>query len=351
MTMAPGVKTGRAVGPLVTIAIPTYNRAALLRGCVQAALAQSYENIEILVSDNASEDETPQVLQEFSDSRLRIIRQSENIGLLPNWNACLAAARGTYVVFLSDDDRIAPWFVQRCYSVIAGRPDIPIVVTLCNFRMADIGEMRPPRKSRLLSTGLHDGGNILTEYLKDDITVVMCSIMLRTDALRAGGGFPLDFPHTADVAAWAPVLCGSEAGFVNEACATYNFHSDSETGRMSVEQILVDGWKMVARISRAADQNIASRKKRAALKLQARRGFARRGFAYLAHYRRTGASLTEVAAFIWRFRRQMMVVEAVSFVRFLAIVLCPRPLAEAMRTLRRTRTRDAENRPAVARAG
>ena len=108
-------------GPLVTIAIPTFNRAALLRGCIQSALAQTYRNLEMLVSDNASTDDTASVLLEFNDKRLRVMKQETNIGLLPNWNACLAGAGGEYVVFVSDDDRISPWLVERCVGVIGER--------------------------------------------------------------------------------------------------------------------------------------------------------------------------------------------------------------------------------------
>ncbi|XIA62295.1 glycosyltransferase family 2 protein [Bradyrhizobium sp. TZ2] len=61
----------------MTIAIPTFNRAALLKDCVQSALSQTYTNIEVLVSDNASTDDTTKVLREFSDNRLRILRQKK----------------------------------------------------------------------------------------------------------------------------------------------------------------------------------------------------------------------------------------------------------------------------------
>src|SRR4051812_35940589 len=88
---------GPIADPVVTIAIPTFNRAALLRGCVAAALAQSYQRFEVLVSDNASVDETAKILTEFDDQRLRVVKQERNIGLVPNWNACLAEARGDYI--------------------------------------------------------------------------------------------------------------------------------------------------------------------------------------------------------------------------------------------------------------
>ena len=350
--MSHSIPSSEAAGrPLVTIAIPTFDRAGLLKGCVQAALAQTYENIEVLVSDNASPDDTQQVLREFDDKRLRVLTQETNIGLLPNWNACLAAAKGEYVVFVSDDDRISPWLLSRCLEVVGQRPEIPIVVTLSNFHIPELGQTRPPHTSRVIRTGITDGADILIEFLKDGITVTMCGILLRTDALRSGGGFPLDLPHTADVAAWAPVLCGTKAGFVNEACATYNFHRESETARLGVAQILNDGWKVANLISRAADEKIRDERSRESVKLEAKRGFARRGFAYLAHYRSNGASLSDVATFVWCFWGNMIVVDKLSLLRFIAIVVCPRPLADGIRYVRQTLAGGWRDRQAAVRLG
>ena len=67
--------------PKVTIAIPTFNRATWVKGGVLAALAQTYQDYEIVVSDNASTDETQAVLAEFDDHRLRVIREDRNLGL------------------------------------------------------------------------------------------------------------------------------------------------------------------------------------------------------------------------------------------------------------------------------
>lgn len=350
--MPPAKASCEAAGrPLITIAIPTFHRAGLLRGCIQAALAQTYENIEVLVSDNASPDDTQQVLREFDDKRLRVLTQETNIGLLPNWNACLAAARGEYVVFVSDDDRISPWLLSRCLEIVERRPEIPIVVTLSNFRIPELGETRPPHISRIIRTGIADGADILVEFLKDGITVAMCGILLRTDALRSGGGFPLDLPHTADVAAWAPILCGNKAGFINEACATYNFHRESETARLGVTQVLLDGWKVANRISQAADKRIGDERLRDSVKLETRRGFARRGLAYLAHYRNNGASLNDVATFVWRFWGDMIVVDKLSLVRFIVIVLCPRPLADGIRYVRQILAGGWRDRQAAVKLG
>jgi glycosyltransferase involved in cell wall biosynthesis len=318
-------------GPLVTIAIPTFNRAASLRGCIQAALAQSYDNIEVLVSDNASSDDTGKALGEFSDKRLRVLKQKENIGLLPNWNACLAAAGGEYVIFVSDDDRISPRLVERCVGVIGSQPRIPAVVALTNCHLASFGQIKPARTSRHIASGLRNGSHVLLEFLTDKISVAICSVMMHTQTLRSRGGFSVSLPHTADVAAWAPLLLENEVGFINEAYATFNLHDDSETGRLGVAQILTDGWKVANLISRTADERIKVESLRQEIKLQAQRCFSRRALRFLAYHRNNGSSLLEVLSFVWRFRNDLIIVDKLSVLKFVAIILCPTPLAARLR--------------------
>jgi glycosyltransferase involved in cell wall biosynthesis len=342
---------GSGARPLITIAIPTFNRAALLKGCVQSALSQTYPNIEVLVSDNASTDDTTKVLRELCDKRLRVMRQETNIGLLPNWNACVAAAKGEYVVLVCDDDRISPWLLERCIDVLGNQSQASIVVALSNVHLVSSGQTKPARTSRRIGSGIRNGTDVLLEFLTDEITVTICSVMMRTEALRSRGGFPLDWLHTGDVATWAPLLFEGKAGFVNEACATFNFHDKSETCRLSVSQILSDGWRVSNLISQMAEERIKIASLREELERQARRCFSRRALVFLTHHRRNGASVLEILMYVWRFRSDLMIVNKLPVMRFAAIILCPRPIAERLRHLRQTFSQGSRRHQAAVQPG
>jgi glycosyltransferase involved in cell wall biosynthesis len=90
--------------PRVTIAIPTLNRRAYLQLALESALAQTYGNIEVVVSDNASTDETASYLATCADPRLHILHQPKLLRMVENFNACISAATGEYILMLSDDD-------------------------------------------------------------------------------------------------------------------------------------------------------------------------------------------------------------------------------------------------------
>jgi Glycosyl transferase family 2 len=322
--------------PLVTIAIPTFNRAALLKGCVTAALSQTYPHFEVVVSNNASQDDTRDVLSEFNDTRLRVINQETNIGLLPNYNACLVNAKGDYIVFVADDDRIAPWLLERCARLIKRQPQISSVITLSDLRAASLGRTRPARASQLHDTGIWDGTEILMDFLTDQITVTMCGVMMRTDLLKSRGGLPLDLPHAADVAAWAPLLLLGKSGFVNEACATFTYHNSSETARLSIEQILLDGQKVADLIARTAAIHVADPQRRKTTQIQAKRCFARRGLIALSDFRASGGEIQALLNVLWRSRRDLYGVNPKAILRFIATISCPQPLAVQLRQLRRS---------------
>jgi glycosyltransferase involved in cell wall biosynthesis len=98
--------------PKISIGIPTFNRRDYVLEAIHSTLAQTYPNIEIIVSDNASTDDTWQHLSALAskspDPRLVLLRQTTNLGMTGNFNAALSAATGEYFLLLSDDDLLAP---------------------------------------------------------------------------------------------------------------------------------------------------------------------------------------------------------------------------------------------------
>lgn len=115
--------------PLVSIGLPTYNRLASLKRAVESALAQDYRNIELVISDNASTDETESFCREIcrQDGRVRYIRQPKNLGPTANFREALLQARGELFMWLADDDWIDPAYVSQCASFASAHPNYSVV--------------------------------------------------------------------------------------------------------------------------------------------------------------------------------------------------------------------------------
>lgn len=118
--------TDRTAHPLVTIGIPTYNRPAGLRRTLECALAQTWPNLDIVISDNCSTNpEVEAITAEFAgrDARIRVFRQPENVGLENNFNFAYTQGRGPYFLWMSDDDEFEPGYVEACVRYLENHPD------------------------------------------------------------------------------------------------------------------------------------------------------------------------------------------------------------------------------------
>ncbi len=107
------------MAPRFSILLPTRNGGAYIASCIQSALGQDFDSFELVVSDNANEDATPEVLAAISDPRLKVVRQPVTLPVHENWNAALAAARGDYFVMLGDDDYLMSGALRRLSDIIS----------------------------------------------------------------------------------------------------------------------------------------------------------------------------------------------------------------------------------------
>jgi glycosyltransferase involved in cell wall biosynthesis len=106
--------------PRVTIGIPVYNGQKYIRFTLDSLVAQTFGDLEIIVTDNCSTDSTPQIVQEFAarDPRVKYIRNEVNLGPARNYNISVAAASGEYFKWNPHDDVCAPTFIEKCVDVL-----------------------------------------------------------------------------------------------------------------------------------------------------------------------------------------------------------------------------------------
>jgi glycosyltransferase involved in cell wall biosynthesis len=108
----------------VTVAVPTFNRAATIRSCLESVLAQSFGDFVLAVSDNASTDATAAICREYAqrDPRVRVIVRESNVGATANFNGLLAAADTDYFMWLADDDAMSPNFLEEAVRFLDDHP-------------------------------------------------------------------------------------------------------------------------------------------------------------------------------------------------------------------------------------
>src|SRR2546430_8992564 len=110
--------------PKVSIGMPVYNGADYIRRAVQSILAQDYEDFELIISDNASTDETESICREFAerDGRIRYFRNETNVGASQNYNNVFRLAKGQYFKWAAHDDECYPTMLRRCLELLERAP-------------------------------------------------------------------------------------------------------------------------------------------------------------------------------------------------------------------------------------
>lgn len=112
-----------------SVLLPTRNGGPFLKDCISTILEDGYQDMELVVSDNANTDETQDVLRSFlGDSRLKVVRLEKVVSVTENWNNALKASSGDYFLMMGDDDCLLPGYFQRMAAVLKQYDDPDCVI-------------------------------------------------------------------------------------------------------------------------------------------------------------------------------------------------------------------------------
>lgn len=229
------------MSPLVSIIIPTLDRPHYLNEAIDAALAQTYRNLEVLVFDNGTMEETLTVARQATqrDKRVRFQRNERNLGMSANFNALADAAQGQFVVAIGDDDRLLPEFVARLVPVM----EPAVRVAFCNQYLIDASGQRLEEgtKAHLRRYGRDTLPAGVIE--KADVAAWQLSIPMSASLLRTADLRRLRFReelNTPDVEFFIRLAQeGAAFCFVPDYLMEYRVHSGAETaGGLWTEELV-----------------------------------------------------------------------------------------------------------------
>ncbi|MCX7734873.1 MAG: glycosyltransferase [bacterium] len=142
--------------PLVSIGMPTYNGARFIRQTLDYLLAQDYKNFELIVSDNASEDETQQIVLDYAkkDKRIKYYRNDVNLGMAENFKRVFELSSGKYFMWASDHDLHHPTFISRCVEILEKNPNVVLVYSKSIYIDHEGKELGPIYLNQMDTRGL-----------------------------------------------------------------------------------------------------------------------------------------------------------------------------------------------------
>jgi glycosyltransferase involved in cell wall biosynthesis len=172
----------------LTVLLPTYDRAASVSRTIESVLGQTRDDLELLISDNASEDDTETVCQGYAqrDPRVRYVRQPVNLGPIGNFNWLLTEASSEFVLLLADDDWLDDDYLERCLAIIEGDASLSIVTGATRYYEGE----EPPEL--MLNTELLDASGALRvmRYLRHSWSSAAFYGVLRTSAVKVALPIP-----------------------------------------------------------------------------------------------------------------------------------------------------------------
>jgi glycosyltransferase involved in cell wall biosynthesis len=175
-------------GPSVTLGLPVFNGEAFLVQALETILGQTYGDFELIISDNASTDATPDIVHDYAsrDTRIRCFRQASNVGAGNNWSFVAEQARGQWVKWVSANDEYSPRLLEDCLEPL--RRDPSVVLCYGRTQFIDLAGCKgdvyagdfealsdsPLERYRVVRKGLH-------------LSTPIQSGVIRSDALRRCG--------------------------------------------------------------------------------------------------------------------------------------------------------------------
>lgn len=203
--------------PLVSVVIPTYNRLKVLLRAIDTALNQTYRNLEVIVVDDGSTDDTQTAVKAYGD-RIRYIHQ-KNQGASAARNLGITAANGKYIAFLDSDDEWLPHKLEKQIALLENHPEYSFVACLAT-------------EENRTYTGYENHATQFMKFILQPFTQNMTRYVVRRQCLQEHGLFDTTIHGPEDWELWLRLLKnGCRFGYVPEALMSYTASDDAISSR------------------------------------------------------------------------------------------------------------------------
>jgi len=216
------------VSPLVSICMPAYNNADHIEKAIQSVLEQTYRNIEIVVVDDASSDNTYDLVKSIRDPRIRASKNDVNLGLAGNWNHTMDLANGAFVKLMGADDLLEPQAIKKELRALLDNPSA--VLAESDSRVIDAIGRQHGTYRRYWRNGLVPGKRIARASIRTfDRFGNPVANLIRSSALREVGGFDPSFVYITDYDFFVSIGLKGDVFIIHEPLNCFRVRSGANT--------------------------------------------------------------------------------------------------------------------------
>ena len=225
-------------GDLLSVVIPTFNGARHIHTCLSSVLSQPIENLEVVVADGGSTDDTVSIVRSFADDRVRVVEAEQRIPIERNWTQACELSHGTFVKLLCQDDVISvgalahqrELLIQNPRAVAAVGPraiiDDDDRVLMARRGARGLSGCQPGRV--VLRRTMLAGGNVLGEP---------SAVLFRSDPLTRCLPWSARFPYMLDLECYARILQLGDVVSSDQVVASFRVHRGSWSVELGDQQV------------------------------------------------------------------------------------------------------------------
>lgn len=207
---------------LVSVIIPTYNRARFLVQAVDSVLRQTYRNFEIIVVDDGSTDNTKEVVSQYASEPLKYVFQKNN-GPSAARNTGIKLARGEYIAFLDSDDLWDPCKLEVQLSAFCDDPALGILFTNARY----IDEIGVINRESMSDKGYVFGGDFIREVAEYRFPHASDTVLLRKSVLNSREFFDESLRLAEDIDLWVRIALKHKVGYIDQPLVSVRIHNVS----------------------------------------------------------------------------------------------------------------------------
>lgn len=212
--------------PKVSICIPSYNHEKYIEKTIKSALAQTYKNFEIIISDDNSTDNTENVINRFKDPKIKFFKNSSNIGPSANFNKLIEIAEGEYLLFIASDDILYEDAIDQYLNKISLNNDLYTLVCWC--QTIDENGLEVGSYNMNLANQKRDKNKFLNELFYKQNFLMNPGVFIKKQLFSLIKNFNLSLFQTHDLDLWVRILTsGFGIDVVEKKLIKYRIHQES----------------------------------------------------------------------------------------------------------------------------
>lgn len=249
--------------PRVSVCLPVWNGERYLAAAIKSILSQSYHNFELIVSDDSSTDQSLSIINAYalSDGRIKVLAQSDRVGLFNNYNRCIAASAAPIIKFFAQDDLLHSEALSSIVSVFDEYPGIDLLAVDREIideagNKLEVPVASLPKFLEGANLKVLDGLLVAKELLSKVTNFIgePSAVAIRRAALNKG--FDPRFHHVGDMEYWLRILLAGNMFFLDEKLCSFRYHQESKSASNRKNLLTVSDLLRLVRMYESISSNI-----------------------------------------------------------------------------------------------